>query len=426
MQRKPTLFIRYGTYLSSDCDRSLHLLGCLLLCDHRPRLVEGQPRRLRKFLRLHSVGHCSVSDCTTCRVYRHSVMMSQHHFCVVEIVVLVSSRVVLHQESRRVDCIGMVLHAQRLWSLAVVASLLSVSIALPSRVSIAVEGSTLLVDGAPFFMKGVAYSPVPRGADVKQHWPFADYFIPEYEYIWNRDFPLLRAMGANTIRIYHWIPDQDHTLFLDIAHKHGLKVLITYDLRTTKTNPVVTAAQRQTIVNAFVEQVDRYKAHPALLMWIFGNELNGPWNGFLANMGQAFGCNADPHCMPARDGPAAADAAPCTPEGADEWATGVLVPCCAGLSVRNEAGKLICRAGPPAPPPGPPAPGCNSCWPHLFEWIDSALAAAKKADPARPITTALVDMGEDFLRDVVNASAPNLDVWGVNMYCWALSSVGPT
>lgn len=49
---------------------------------------------------------------------------------------------------------------------------------------------------------------------------------------------------------------------------------------------------------------------------------------------------------------------PCTAEGRDEYGTGSLVPCCAGLSVHNEGGKLICRAStPPVPPtPAPPSP----------------------------------------------------------------------
>ena len=37
----------------------------------------------------------------------------------------------------------------------------------------------------------------------------------------------------------------------------------------------------------------------------------------------------------------------CTPEGGDEYSTGSLVPCCAGLSVYNVAGKLICSAHKP-------------------------------------------------------------------------------
>ena len=34
----------------------------------------------------------------------------------------------------------------------------------------------------------------------------------------------------------------------------------------------------------------------------------------------------------------------CTAEGGDEYSTGSLRPCCAGLTVQNENGKLICRA----------------------------------------------------------------------------------
>jgi hypothetical protein len=84
--------------------------------------------------------------------------------------------------------------------------------------------SPLVVGGDSYFIRGIAYSPVPRGGDARLKWPYGDYFAPGFSELWERDFPLLSSMGANTLRVYHWLRDQDHTSFLDTAHRYGLKV----------------------------------------------------------------------------------------------------------------------------------------------------------------------------------------------------------
>src|SRR5690606_26784776 len=55
-----------------------------------------------------------------------------------------------------------------------------------------------------FFIKGVMYSPSPIGSHPSWTWPHGDFFIPQYQNLWARDFPLLQALGANTIRIANW------------------------------------------------------------------------------------------------------------------------------------------------------------------------------------------------------------------------------
>ena len=149
-----------------------------------------------------------------------------------------------------------------------------------------VQGSRLIVDGDPsFVIKGIAYSPVPAGQNGAGN---GDFFLPHYNELWQRDLPLLRQMGANAVRVYHWLPREDHTPFLDAAHASGVRVIVTYDLTSAQFMPVGTAEQRQQIIGNFTEQVTRYKAHPALLMWCFGNELNGDWNGFVVSHANFF------------------------------------------------------------------------------------------------------------------------------------------
>lgn len=124
-------------------------------------------------------------------------------------------------------------------------------------------------------IQGICYSPVPIGESVNVG-AKGDYFTLDYAYIWQRDLPLIKAMGANTIRIYGWNNHVDHTEFLDACHSIGLKVLITFYLGDAWQSPVSLPEQRAAIIQLFVEQVARYKDHPAILMWSFGNEVDFP------------------------------------------------------------------------------------------------------------------------------------------------------
>lgn len=168
----------------------------------------------------------------------------------------------------------------------------------PPRVKI--QGKQLFVDGQPFQIRGVCYSPVPIGESVNFA-PFGDYFTVKYMYMWKRDLALIKQMGANTIRIYGWDPKADHYPFLDECQKVGLKVLVTYYLGLATENPVNTADERWSLIGRFVEQLAWYGDHPAILMWSFGNELNGPWNYFTTQFSWNFGCGWTGYCLNNRD-----------------------------------------------------------------------------------------------------------------------------
>jgi hypothetical protein len=101
-----------------------------------------------------------------------------------------------------------------------------------------VQGTQILVDGEPFFIKGVIYSPSPMGSHPAWTWPHGDFFIPQYQNLWDRDFPMLQNLGANTIRISGWNNDLDHGYFLDKAHQAGLKVIVTFNLGNVWQSPV--------------------------------------------------------------------------------------------------------------------------------------------------------------------------------------------
>jgi hypothetical protein len=98
-----------------------------------------------------------------------------------------------------------------------------------------------------FFIKGVMYSPSPIGSHPGWTWPHGDFFIPQYKNLWARDFPLLQALGANTLRIANWNNDLDHGYFLDQAHRAGLKVIVTFNMGNVGQSPVHEEWQMQQV-----------------------------------------------------------------------------------------------------------------------------------------------------------------------------------
>ena len=89
------------------------------------------------------------------------------------------------------------------------------------------KGRQLLVNGEPFLVRGICYSPIPINESV-YFAPYGDYFTADYSFVWLRDLPLIKAMGANVLRTYGWQPDNDHTAFLDAAWNNGLYVMATF------------------------------------------------------------------------------------------------------------------------------------------------------------------------------------------------------
>ncbi len=142
--------------------------------------------------------------------------------------------------------------------------LLSVLFLLPgtsSAATVEIRDRSLIVDAHPFFVKGIAYNPTPIGQTS------GEWLIEPS--IYNRDLPIIKAMGANTIRTYMFrtaTPVSKHLRFLDACHSNNLKVILGF----TVYNP----DSRDRTLAAWRLFVSKYKDHPAVLMWLFGNELN--------------------------------------------------------------------------------------------------------------------------------------------------------
>jgi hypothetical protein len=143
---------------------------------------------------------------------------------------------------------------------------------------VTVGGRRLLVNGVPFTVKGVGYAPTPIGVDPETTAPYGDYFTSDYGTIYNRDLPLLRQMGANTLRLWGWKYDADHTDFLDTAYNNGeapIYGIVSYWLPAGL--DLSDQAVRGRIADEFRRMVEVHKNNPAVLMWAIGNELNADW-----------------------------------------------------------------------------------------------------------------------------------------------------
>ena len=143
-------------------------------------------------------------------------------------------------------------------------------------------GRTLYLDGKPWLMRAVCYSPVPVGWDPDWFEPYGDFFTNDYAGIYERDLPLMAAAGVNTIRIYTLKFSKRHKQFFDLALAYNISIFVGYDfIDGTKSffNTEETMAEMQQELRTLV----RAAKHPAVVAWIVGNELNGPWNLFVCD-----------------------------------------------------------------------------------------------------------------------------------------------
>ena len=134
---------------------------------------------------------------------------------------------------------------------------------IPGASEVRVSGRQLLVNGSPFTVKGVCYSPTPVG----KHGAYYDWSIEPDNYL--KDFALLKAMGCNTIRIYKPPTQVDA---MTHAYLNGIYVIMDYPIGWNA--DISDSQKRENIKNGFIDMVNNWKDHPAVLMWNLGNEMN--------------------------------------------------------------------------------------------------------------------------------------------------------
>jgi len=117
--------------------------------------------------------------------------------------------------------------------------------------SIHIKNNQLLVDGQPYVIKGICYHPVRVGSSKRS-----------FEAI-DQDLALMKEAGINTIRVYEPIVEKS---VLDKINNAGLKVIIGFGYNQEGNFDIHSGT--------FVDYVEEFKSHPAILMWELGNEYN--------------------------------------------------------------------------------------------------------------------------------------------------------
>jgi len=135
-------------------------------------------------------------------------------------------------------------------TLVLVSSLLS--FCTPSNFTeVKISGRQILVNDDPYMIKGVCYHPVPKGSDKRDFGNLT------------QDLALMVEAGINTIRVYGPIDDE---VVLDEIHAAGIKVIIGFGYNQDGNFDILSGT--------FIDYVNKYKTHEAILLWELGNEYN--------------------------------------------------------------------------------------------------------------------------------------------------------
>jgi len=162
----------------------------------------------------------------------------------------------------------------------------------------------LRVEGKPYIIKGIAYSPSRIGQSPDEgtldDWMLADYnhngkidgpYDSWVDKNWNNiqdpdeptagDFQLLKEMGCNTIRLYHHASNKE--LLRDLYNRFGIMVIMgdllgAYTVGsganwyegTDYKNP----EHKKNMMESVKKMVENFKDEPYILFWILGNENN--------------------------------------------------------------------------------------------------------------------------------------------------------
>ncbi len=117
--------------------------------------------------------------------------------------------------------------------------------------SVKISGRHILVNDAPYLIKGVCYHPVPKGSETRDFGNLT------------KDLALMVEAGVNTIRVYSPI---DNKAVLDEIHAAGVKLIIGFGYNQDGYFDIRSGS--------FTNYINTYKSHDAVLMWELGNEFN--------------------------------------------------------------------------------------------------------------------------------------------------------
>ena len=182
----------------------------------------------------------------------------------------------------------------------------------------------LFVDGKPFVVRGICYSPNPVGLspdngtlNVSKDWMFADYnkngvIDGPYEAWVDKncndvkdkedevigDFQLMKDMGINTLRLYHY-PEFNKQLLQEGYEKYGFMYMIGNFIGMYCTDSgakwfegtdYTNEEQCQKMLASVEKMVEEFKDEDYVLMWVLGNENNYGTVG-VVGVSAGTGCN---------------------------------------------------------------------------------------------------------------------------------------
>lgn len=92
----------------------------------------------------------------------------------------------------------------------------------------------LTIDDEPVLVRGATYSPVPIGrSQHDDNLRVADFFVPGNARVWQRDLPLMRQLGLNSVRAYELRATAEHTAFLDLCLELNITVFAGFHLESS-------------------------------------------------------------------------------------------------------------------------------------------------------------------------------------------------
>lgn len=116
---------------------------------------------------------------------------------------------------------------------------------------VVVSKRQILLNDSPYIIRGICYHPVPKGTNKRS---FSNL---------SHDLALMKEAGINTIRVYEPIAEKS---VLDEIYQSGIKVIIGFGYNQGGIHDVLSGT--------FIDYVNTFKNHNAILMWELGNEYN--------------------------------------------------------------------------------------------------------------------------------------------------------
>jgi hypothetical protein len=130
----------------------------------------------------------------------------------------------------------------------------------PASRDVRIDQRQLIVDGRPYFVRGIHYGPWRPGTGPNKKYPYPS--LRDIE----SDFEIIRRTHANTVLIYDAPPE-----VLDLAQRYNFKVIYVFALDWY----AVGGPEQTALTDRIRERVTYLRSKPALLAWLLGNEVPG-------------------------------------------------------------------------------------------------------------------------------------------------------